>query len=226
MGAPLGVKFTNKEFIMEQISVVIPKSLENLKLPDPELVQCYKDIEERIIYLEGYIGGETDPTDDNSMGIAKRIIQYNREDKLIEPEERKPIKIFIDSGGGDAYGTVTLVNTIVMSKTPVYTINLRDALSAAGYVFMSGHRRFAFPGSTVLIHSGSVGYSGDKDKVDAMRKHYDKITKTLDDLIVRRTKIDAKTLRAKSSREWFMGVDDMIKHGVADQIVTSLEEVL
>lgn len=86
---------------------------------------------------------------------------------------------------------MTLVNTIAMSKTPVYTINLRDALSAAGYVFMSGHRR-----------------------------------KTLDDLIVRRTKIDAKTLRAKSSREWFIGVDDMIKHGVADQIVTSLEEIL
>ena len=84
---------------MEQISVVIPKSLENLKLPDPELVQYYKDIEERIIDLEGYIGGETDPTDDNSIGIAKRIIQYNREDKLIAPEERKPINTFIDSGG-------------------------------------------------------------------------------------------------------------------------------
>lgn len=211
---------------MEQIAVVIPKSIENLKLPDPALIQIYKDIEERIIYLEGYIGGEDDPADDNSIGIAKRIMQYNREDKLIAPEERKPIKIFIDSGGGDACGTVTLVNTIMMSKTPIYTINLRDSLSAAGYIFMSGHKRFAFPGSTVLIHSGSIGYSGDKDKVDAMRKHYDKITKALDDLILNKTKIDAKTLRTKSSREWFMGVDDMIKYGVADQVVTSLEEIL
>lgn len=210
----------------EESIVIVPKDVENLKLPDPDLVQYYKDIDERIIYLEGSIGGETDPNEDNSIGIVKRIMQYNREDKLIDPEDRKPIKIFIDSGGGDAYGTVTLVNTILMSKTPVYTINLRDALSAAGYVFISGHKRFAFPGSTVLIHSGSIGYSGDKDKVDAMRKHYDKITKTLDDLILIKTKINAKTLRTKSSREWFMGVDDMIKNGVADQAVTSLEEIL
>lgn len=210
----------------EESIVIVPKDVENLKLPDPDLVQYYKDIDERIIYLEGFIGGETDPNEDNSIGIVKRIMQYNREDKLIDPEDRKPIKIFIDSGGGDAYGTVTLVNTILMSKTPVYTINLRDALSAAGYVFISGHKRFAFPGSTVLIHSGSIGYSGDKDKVDAMRKHYDKITKTLDDLILIKTKINAKTLRTKSSREWFMGVDDMIKNGVADQAVTSLEEIL
>lgn len=210
----------------EESIVIVPKDVENLKLPDPDLVQYYKDIDERIIYLEGYIGGENDPNEDNSIGIVKRIMQYNREDKLIDPEDRKPIKIFIDSGGGDAYGTVTLVNTILMSKTPVYTINLRDALSAAGYVFISGHKRFAFPGSTVLIHSGSIGYSGDKDKVDAMRKHYDKITKTLDDLILIKTKINAKTLRTKSSREWFMGVDDMIKNGVADQAVTSLEEIL
>ena len=210
----------------QQIAVVIPKQLENLKLPDPDLVQYYKDIDERIIYLEGFIGGENDPNEDNSIGIVKRIMQYNREDKLIDPEDRKPIKIFIDSGGGDAYGTVTLVNTILMSKTPVYTINLRDALSAAGYVFISGHKRFAFPGATVLIHSGSVGYSGDKDKVDAMRKHYDKIIKTLDDLILSKTNIDAKTLRSKSAREWYLGNEDMIKYGVADKIVESLDEII
>lgn len=210
----------------QKIAVVIPKQLENLKLPDPDLVQYYKDIDERIIYLEGFIGGEEDPNEDNSIGIVKRIMQYNREDKLIDPEDRKPIKIFIDSGGGDAYGTVTLVNTILMSKTPVYTINLRDALSAAGYVFMSGHKRFTFPGATVLIHSGSVGYSGDKDKVDAMRKHYDKIIKTLDDLILSKTNIDAKMLRSKSAREWYLGNEDMIKYGVADKIVESLDEII
>ena len=210
----------------EESIVIVPKDVENLKLPDPDLVQYYKDIDERIIYLEGYIGGENDPNEDNSIGIVKRIMQYNREDKLIDPEDRKPIKIFIDSGGGDAYGTVTLVNTILMSKTPVYTINLRDALSAAGYVFMSGHKRFTFPGGTVLIHSGSVGYSGDKDKVDAMRKHYDKIVKTLDDLILSKTSIDAKTLRSKSAREWYLGNEDMIKYGVADKIVESLDEII
>ena len=60
---------------MEKIDILLPKSLENLQLPDPNLVQYYKDIDERIIYLEGFIGGENDPNEDNSLGIVKQIMQ-------------------------------------------------------------------------------------------------------------------------------------------------------
>lgn len=211
---------------MNDIALVLPKSLENLKLPDPDLVQSYRDIDDRVIYLEGVIGGEDDPLEDNSIGIVKKIMQYNREDKLIDPAERKPIKIFIDSCGGDAFGTVTLINTISMSKTPVYTINLRDALSAAGYVFMSGHKRFSFPQSTVLIHSGSIGYSGDKNKVEVARKHYDKIEKSLDDFVLSKTTIDAKTLKTKAPKEWYLTAEDAVKYGVSDRIIEGLDEIL
>lgn len=211
---------------MEKIDILLPKKLENLQLPDPDLVQTYKDIEDRIIYLEGLIGGEEDPYEDNSIGIIKKIMQYNREDKLLDPAERKPIKIFIDSCGGEVYGTITLINTISMSKTPVYTINLRDALSAAGYVFMSGHKRFSFPQSTVLIHSGSIGYSGDKNKVDTMRKHYEKIEKSLDGFILSKTTIDAKTLKTKAPKEWYLTTEDAIKYGVSDKIIESLDDIL
>ena len=55
---------------MEKIDILLPKSLENLQLPDPNLVQYYKDIDERIIYLEGFIGGENDPNEDKSIGIV------------------------------------------------------------------------------------------------------------------------------------------------------------
>ena len=76
---------------MENLGIIIPKNVENLQLPDPNLLHQYEDEEARRIYLEGTIGTEDDPTNDNSIGIVKRILRYNREDRGLSPSERKPI---------------------------------------------------------------------------------------------------------------------------------------
>lgn len=210
----------------EESIVIVPKDAENLKLPDPALRREYIDIDNRVIYLEGEIGGDEDPLDRNSLGIAKMIIEYNRDDRGVANEKRKPIKIFINSIGGDALGTLILVNVIALSKTPVHTINLCQAASAAGYVLASGHKRFALPGTSVLIHSGSVYYGGDREKVDTARKHLDKLTKGLNDMLFERTGIDQKTFKAKAPKEWYLDAEECVKYGVVDKIVESIDEIL
>lgn len=211
---------------MESIDILLPKNLENLQLPDPNLLQYYKDIEDRVLYLEGGIGDESDPDNSNSMGIVKKIIQYNKEDKNIPDNERKPIKIFIDSYGGDALRTAVLVNVIEMSKTPIYTINLCDALSAAGYVLAAGHKRFAIRGTSVLIHTGSVYYNGDKVKIDASKKHNDKIVKELIDKFLSKTKINSKTYKTKAPKEWYLDANDALNYGVIDRIINTIDEII
>ena len=105
---------------MEKLSLVIPKTAENLSLPDMSLLFDYENDESRILYLEGSIGGEDDPMNDNSIGLIKRIMRYNRQDKLISPDERTPIKILIDSPGGDELGTIILANVILLSISSEY----------------------------------------------------------------------------------------------------------
>lgn len=210
----------------EESIVIVPKDVENLKLPDPALRREYIDIENRVIYLEGEIGGDDDPLDRNSLGIAKMIIEYNRDDRGVAEEERKPIKIFINSIGGDVLGTLILVNVIALSKTPVHTINLCQAASAAGYVLASGHKRLALPGTSVLIHSGSVYYGGDREKVDTARKHMDKLTNGLNDMLFERTGISQKTFKAKAPKEWYLDAEECVKYGVVDKIVENIDEIL
>lgn len=80
---------------MEQLAIAIPNSIENLSLPNPELLQFYKDVENRIIWIEGEI-------DESLFEASKLIMGWNREDRDIKPEDRKPIKILINSPGGDS----------------------------------------------------------------------------------------------------------------------------
>ena len=124
----------------EMFTLEIPKDVENLQLPNPTLLDYYKDTEQRTFWLEGEVNDET-------LELVKTIMRINHEDEKYKMsiEERVPIKIFIDTHGGDAQVMWTLMNAIAISKTPVYTIVYCTAMSAGSYILSAGHKRFAFP---------------------------------------------------------------------------------
>ena len=65
---------------------------------------------------ELYVAGIAD---DMAGGLEAMIRFYNRCDEQdnIPVEERVPIKLFIDSPGGDLTGAYTIINAIELSKT-------------------------------------------------------------------------------------------------------------
>ena len=89
----------------------------NLSLADPSLVNFYADIANRVYWLTEEIG-------ECSLDLVQYITRWNREDRGIAPENRQPIRIIIDCGGGSLSVSETLSNVIKMSKTPVIGIAL------------------------------------------------------------------------------------------------------
>ena len=211
---------------METLDIVIPKDIENLQLPDPDLLHQYEDEEARRIYLEGTIGTEDDPLNENSIGIVKRILRYNREDKDIPIEDRKPIMLYVNSPGGDVTDALVLCNVVTMSKTPIYTVNMCACFSASGVILACGHKRYALKGSSVLIHSGSTYLGGTREQADSAKKFVDKSDKRFNEILFTRTKIDQKTYRSKAPKDWFLDDEECLKYGVIDKIVDDLDEIL
>ena len=83
----------------------VPRELSNAMLPDPDLLNYYKDISQRILFLEGEI-------EEPSLEFVKEIYRFNAVDKGKPVEERVPIRIFIDSNGGDVQVMWCLINAI------------------------------------------------------------------------------------------------------------------
>ena len=212
--------------MLENLSVVIPKNLENLQLPDPDLLHQYEDEEARRIYLEGAIGTEEDIMGENSTQIIKRILRYNREDKGTPINERKPILLFIDSGGGSGLECVVMANLILQSKTPVYTINMCCAYSAAGILLSCGHKRFALRGSTVLIHTYSAEVDGTRENIENQKRFFDKLDKRIVEVLTKQTKVDSKMYRQKAPKNWYLDDEECLKYGVIDKIVEDIDEIL
>lgn len=199
----------------------IPKEITDIKLPDPDLLRFYKNQKSRIIYLD-YIIDE-----DFIQLVGNQIIEYNIEDKGKPVEERKPIVILINSGGGNLETCFAVVGIIEQSKTPVITVNLSSAHSAAGLILLAGHKRYCMPRSQMLIHKGSAsGISGNFDEIADSMKSYKKIVDDMINLICDKSKIERKDITKNCKPDWFLSVEQQISFGAVDKVLDSLDDIL
>ena len=196
----------------------VPESVANLQLPDYDLRNLYRDEQDRFFWLN-------DNVENCAEDLIRMIMMCNKEDKGKPVEDRKPIKIFIDSNGGDATFMWSIINMIEMSKTPVWTINYCTAYSAAAEILASGHKRLALPGSHVMIHLGSCAYAGDAANVEATKKYFDNMSKKTVEHLLKRTKIKPSMFRKKTLTDWFLDEKDALEQGVVDKIVSSFDEL-
>lgn len=203
---------------LNNLLIGIPEYTANLQLPDPDLRDHYRDEQERIFWVDTEIT-------DSLLDLVEMIIRCNREDKGIPAEQRKPIKVFIDSPGGDVCALWTTIKAIEISKTPVYTINYCVAYSAAADLLASGHKRYALPGTSVMVHSGSCMFGGTMEQAENMKKHFDKLGKKITDYFLTHTKVDPKVFKKKAPSDWYFDEDEALESGIVDEIVTDFDNI-
>ncbi len=188
-------------------------------LPLPSLVSYYALEKDRKLYLDSEV-------DNSVLGIQRMILRWNMEDAGRPAEERKPIHLYIFSPGGDVDLMWSLIDTIEASETPVYTVNMGMAASAAGLIFMSGHRRYMLKRASVMIHEGSAHVTGDAIKVMDAGESYKKALAQMKDYILKRTGISPAMLNRKRCHDWELDSDYCLEHGVCDTVVSHLSEIL
>jgi ATP-dependent Clp protease protease subunit len=188
-------------------------------LPEPAMLEYYRGLKNREIEWNGDI-------EDGTLDIAHYIRKWNREDRGIEPEKRKPIRILINSDGGSVDVVMNIIDTIRLSKTPVYTIGLGRVYSAGGLLLMAGHRRYIFEHTSCLIHDGSSGAIGSIGKMLDNLEFTKELERRVKKYILSVTKIDEEVFDKNYRRDWFLFSDEMIELGIADEIVTDLDTIL
>lgn len=210
-------KFKNDD-MGEVVTIALPKSVSNLQLPDPDVVDYWRLEEDRIFYLDREI-------DESTLSIQKNILYYNYVDRGISVDKRKPIIIMIDSIGGQLTEAMSVAATIRLSKTPVYTVNIGEADSGAALILASGSKRFALPYSTALIHSGSGELVGTAEQVESQQKIYKKQVVQMREYMAI-CGVNKVALNRNKNKEWYMTVEDQIKYGVVDKMLESFDEIL
>lgn len=209
----------------ERFTICLPDIIKELNkqfsgiVPDSDDVSRLDLEGQRKIWLDDDIGY-------NVIEIQRLIMRWNIADKDVAPEMRKPIWLYIMSYGGDLDYMWSLIDTIEMSRTPVYTVNVGVAASAASLIFLAGHKRFMLPKSNLIIHEGSAQLAGDAIKVMDQSESYKQQLKQMKDYILEHTEIPRNQLMRKRSNDWFVDAKYCLENKACDAIVTTLDEII
>lgn len=199
------------------------EELENLKVPSIEAIESWKNFNERKLFLDFEIGP--------FLGdFIKYILRWNEEDTGIDIDQRLPIKIYINSPGGDLQDCLTFIDILKMSKTPIKLICISGAYSAAGYIFMcksDNIKRLIVPHGKVLIHQGTIGLGQAQtnqflDTADTVKKEEAIVKK----YVLDNTNITEKLYNKKKKNEWMLDAEQCLKLGVCDSIINDISELL
>lgn len=173
-----------------------------------------EDLDERRLYIN-------DEIDDSIItDIGYHILRYNRLDKGMKPEERKPITLYINTDGGGLYSANSLISLIESSVTPVHTVNLGRCFSAGFLLFIAGKKRYALDNSIFLLHEGQNG------DINATGKYFDRasfeknvIEKKVKDYVLEKTAITPKMYDRNYRVEWYMDSEKAKELGACDYII-------
>lgn len=166
-----------------------------------------------------------DVIDEETGDAVESIIRFwnKMDDEMDIPNnKREPIKVYINTPGGSLHATLTMVDAIRMSKTPVYTINTGTAFSGGFFIFISGHMRYSYPHATFLFHEGSTGGGGPQDagKFRNYASFYDKMLEQLKDLTIENTIITEEEYAQHKLDDWWIFPKEAVKLGICDEIIS------
>lgn len=157
---------------------------------------------------------------DGIGSVIDGVISYwNKIDEGIEEKDRKPIQIIIDSPGGSLTDTFTIIDAIKLSVTPVHTVVVGTAYSGGCLVAMSGHKRYAYPHSSFMLHEGSTSTGGDSHKFINYSKFYQTQLAQLKDIVLSNTKMTNDFYESIKRDDYWLSAYEAKEKGIIDEIL-------
>jgi ATP-dependent Clp protease protease subunit len=151
--------------------------------------------------------------------IIQDIYEINAEDHKKQTVE--PIKLIINSFGGEVFSGLALIDVIDSSQTPIHTICHGTAMSMALIIYAAGHHRIASKYATFMYHEAAYELNGKVAFHKQELKETERIDKICDAYLISKTKFTKNILQPHRDRqaEWYFDVKVAQKYGLVDEIL-------
>jgi ATP-dependent Clp protease protease subunit len=166
-------------------------------------------LKDRIIFLGGVV-------DDNVANIVIAQMLF-----LTSEDQKKPIKLYINSAGGVVTAGMAIYDTMQFIKPPVETVCVGMAASIAAFLLAAGEKksRIALPNSEVLIHQVMGGVEGQASDVEIAAKQILKTKSKINQLLAKMTGQPLAKIEQDSDRDYWLSADEAKEYGIIDEVV-------
>ena len=131
-----------------------------------------------------------------------------------------PIKIYINSPGGECYsflGLYDIMQNLIEQGYVIETYNVGLAASAAAMILLSGMKghRYSMPNSTIMLHQPSSGTWGKVTDMEIDVKESKRVKETLNNIVKTHA---SEELVEKMERDYWLSAEEALKFNIIDII--------
>jgi ATP-dependent Clp protease protease subunit len=193
--------------------VIIPTVLETTARGERAYDIWSRLLRDRIVFL----GSAVDDTSANLV-IAQMLFLEGE-----DPE--KPIHLYINSPGGDMTAFFAIHDTMQFLRSPVSTMCVGQAASAAAVLLAAGEpgMRFTLPNSRVLIHQPHGGAQGQSTDIEIQVREMVEMRERMVDILVTATGQPREKIVTDIDRDHILRGSDAVAYGLVDDVISTRE---
>ncbi len=159
--------------------------------------------------------------------LKERLNEWNQflhiNSEIIKNAKPNPIKIYIQSNGGDLFAVMPVVDLInsYKDKLEIHTHVEGIAASAATLISVVGHNRTITRNSYLLIHELRSQVAGTYSNIKDENENCDKIMKSISELYLNKSngQISEEELNETLKHDWLLTAEECLKYGFVDHII-------
>ena len=166
-------------------------------------------LKNRIIFVGTQI------TDQTANLIVAQLLYLNNEDS------EAPIKMYINSPGGQIYAGLAIYDTMQMISNPINTVAVGVTASFGTVLLSAGTtgQRFALPHATIHLHQPLGGVQGQATDIEIQANEIMRLRKKLNEILAKHTGQAEEKIKADTERDYWLTAQDAVKYGLVDKVL-------
>jgi ATP-dependent Clp protease protease subunit len=147
--------------------------------------------------------------------IVAQLLYLTRED----PE--KPIRLYINSPGGQVYSGMAIYDTIQQIECPVSTVAIGFTASFGTVLLTAGTKgmRYALPNATIHMHQPLGGVQGQASDIAIQANEILRLRKSLNEILSYHTGQSITRIEDDTDRDIFMTAEEAKEYGLVDEVL-------
>jgi ATP-dependent Clp protease protease subunit len=137
----------------------------------------------------------------------------------------KEISLYVNSPGGDMTGLFAIYDTMQFVGSPVSTICVGQAASAAAVLVAAGTagKRFALPNARVLIHQPHGGAQGQTTDIELAAREMAFMRERMTQILADHSGQTVERIARDIDRDYILRGEDAVAYGLIDSVITRRE---
>jgi len=166
-------------------------------------------LKERIIMLGT-------PINDQIANLVVAQLLY-----LAREDSSKPIRMYINSPGGQVYAGMAIYDTMQQVECPVSTVAVGFTASFGTVLLTAGAKgmRYALPNATIHMHQPIGGAQGQASDIAIQAQEILRLRSTLNDILSYHTGQTTETIAEDTDRDIYMTAVKAMEYGLVDQVL-------